>query len=357
MSAVCLRLPNRLGYQANVSFVQLKKKGVLWKMLSKEKIKEYLDQMATGISIEDINPKLELKRQWPNFIQPDATEKKKKESEFLKDIVAMANTPGPTGYLIFGIGEDGNLYDGKFSTCGLTDQTQLRGIVVKRVSPPVNFSLNHIEIEHNGTSQTISVIEIPASLEKPHVISNYLFPGGKDIDQYIPIRKTGGIVPAGHYDIEHMFYDRKNIEPEYAINILAHEPGISFNDGTKIIMDLTLVIENFGRKPVGIISSTLRFVEETQDVIANDLFFNLIEYGEWNGNKSPIRAKYLVIPSNTLVPLQLKYELSRNLKHDQGYALEILRGLREIKFSIILESIIGQNFSSGILKGWGTFRR
>jgi len=237
-------------------------------MLSKEKIIEFLEQMALGVKIEDINPKLEIKRQWPIFNHTDNKEKRKIESEFLKDLVALANTPGPTGYLIYGIDEkDGNIYDGKLSTCGLTDQTQLRGIVVKRVSPPVNFLLHEIEVEHNKNHQTISVLEIPASLEKPHFISNYISYSGKETDQYIPIKKNGGIFPAGHYDIEHMIYDRKNIEPEYAINVLPYKPIITFNAINNITMDLALVIENFGRKPVGIISSVLKLEKESLQLL------------------------------------------------------------------------------------------
>ncbi|MCL4517188.1 MAG: hypothetical protein M1379_16650 [Firmicutes bacterium] len=57
-----------------------------------------------------------------------------------------------------------------------------------------------------------------------------------------------------------MYYDRKNIEPDYALDILAYSPRVAFNKSVnnQIVMKVQLVLQNYGRKPIGIVSSILQ---------------------------------------------------------------------------------------------------
>ena len=197
--------------------------------------------------------KVELKRQWYDF---GSKNKKVVVSEFLKDIVALANTPGPEGYLIIGIDEKtGEIYDSPFQECGLSDTSELSKLIVKAVDLPLKFEYETVDLD--GTE--IAVLIVPPSLDKPHVIGHFET-SKQQLQNYIPVRKATAIFPASRSDLEHMFYDRKNIDPEYALDIKSYRPNITFRKFgavDHITVEFPSAFTNYGRKPIALVRADL----------------------------------------------------------------------------------------------------
>ncbi|MDD8018872.1 MAG: ATP-binding protein [Bacteroidota bacterium] len=296
-------------------------------------------RLKNGEQVEE--SKLELKRQWPHFKSTSKDSLKVIQSEFLKDLVALANKPGPEGYLVFGIdGKTGEVFDSQFKQSGLKDIVELRQLVVKYVDLPVDFEL--IELQMIG--KTISVLIVPPSVNKPHFITHYVTSKGIQIDNFIPIRKTTAVFPATRSDVELMYYDRKNVEPEYALNIFTYNPHISVNGSQGVIsVDFQMVFENYGRKPIVIVKSTMTIDAAPEAGIPRDVVLSLTRYSEHSvqDRESFLSNRFLTVPSNQVATLMVKYQ--DNIADDQ------LRPIREhgnFLFSIIVQDSHGNKYHS-----------
>lgn len=297
-------------------------------------------KLRSGIDIEE--DKLDIKGIWYNLAD------KKGQEEICKDIAAMANTSGPTGYIIIGLNKDGTFVDSPFKESRLTDKTHLRGVIVKRVDLPPQFELKEYEVDDNGIKFTLSVISIPPSIDKPHVLSKY-----KDIENYIPVRKSTGTYPAKRSDIELMYYDRKNIEPEYALEIKAYKVMTVFNSYEGgIRFDLQLCFSNFGRKPIAIAESKLIIHPSPENKLEQDLEFLLHTYREAASNTAPFNSlptKYLTIPSNHVQTAFINYQaVCNNTKRNE--ILGNLRNLTRTVFTVKVTDVNGKDYISGILE-------
>ncbi len=288
--------------------------------------------------------KLELKRQWPCLNSPDPKERQIAESELLKDIVGLVNKPGPEGYLVFGIDEKtGDLFDAPFSQCGLRDAVDLARLIVKRVDLPVRVEVIDLPL----LQKTVSVLILPPSIEKPHFITRYVKPGDSVIDNYIPIRKTNGIFPATRSDVEMMYYDRKNIEPEYALTIFAHNPRLFVNVSPgKTQVDFQLAFENFGRKPVVIVDSTMTISADPPAHIPNDTILTLEHHSEHSiqERSSYLSARYLTVPSNRVATLMVSYVTSL-----QDERMRMIRDYRPLSFIIEATDLHNNQYQSQVL--------
>lgn len=308
----------------------------------RQMVEDIIERCRAGVSMED--PKLDLKRQWSRLRGVTPEEQRKNESEFLKDLVAMVNTPGPTGYLVYGLDDHGNVYDAPLATSGLTDPTALRGIVVKRVDKPVNFEVYPVRLTLEAGVVDITVLEVPPSNEKPHVISLYTAPRGDERQNFVPIRKNTGIFPAAKWDFDHMVYDNKNVEPDYALTLLQHNHRAVFNaDSNRIVATLTLALQNFGAKPVGVVSGGLHMEPGYLEGLDPDLGFSLVRYNEdldATGRNFWTQNRCLVIPSNTIKPVQLHFESTKEYRGDDlNGILGTLRGLAEFHFRVTLQAL------------------
>ena len=305
-------------------------------------------KLREGIDIE--NPKIEIKREWYKIKDHDRDVSSKAENEFLKDLVALANTPGIEGYLIIGISSDGNVNDSPFSISGLRDQSDLYNLVVKRVDEPVYFELYQEQYNDNGNAKIITVIKVPPSLSKPHIIRRYVTPSGNEIQNFIPIRKGTSINSANKYDLEYMIYDRKNIEPDYALDIMVHEPKIIFNmSGDKINVNFQVVFVNYGRKPVGIVGGELIMVGDSAKSIDPDLKMILTSYTIMpTASKIYFNHHFLTIGSNDIQPMIVFFETEKKYYSEMLHAL---RCIDPIFVKVKIQSITGQTFQSNELKG------
>ncbi len=285
----------------------------------KQIVNSYIKQSIEGLEKE--NPKLDFKRNWYDLKTTSGI------NEFLKDTSAIANSFGLDGYIIIGYDEkDKSFRDTFFSECGLRDSSDLMNLIIKKVDSL--FHINYYDIQIDNHS--LSVLHIPPSIDKPHVIKLYqtLNKDGtlRDEQNRVFVRKISGTFPASKHDLELMYYDRKNVIPEYKIYSNYHINSVAFNVDSKsrIILTFHLTLENVGRRPVAINSIRLKIHfdhnPDNHDIIylntLNSLHARniLIKSGEiWNGS-----VTLFSIPFEGIDIAEKKQELAReknNLMH------------------------------------------
>ncbi len=297
-----------------------------------QRVTQYLNQLLSGQEVE--NPKLDFKKSWYDLTSKPGI------NEFLKDTSSIANTFGPDGYLIIGIDDkEKTQVDVSFSESGLKDTNELAGIINKGVDR--SFELNYFEERING--KTVGILHIPPSLDKPHVIRNYqTFYGDgnlkKEESHRIFVRSGSTTKVSTKYDIVLMFYDRKNIHPDYILDIFINEVRFlnSKEFGTFASCEITL--ENIGKRPASIKGFSLAF-----------FFNNNSEYKfsdpaaefEIAGHISfvKIHVKNIIIKSNDIVQKRMKFFFlgEDNPKKDEFF-IKAIDYLNKIEAELILNN-------------------
>lgn len=313
----------------------------------KKRIQHWISVLQNKGKVEE--SKVELKRAWPLLQQSDAELRQIAESEFAKDLAAIANAPGPEGLLLYGIGEDGTVFDAPFRSTGYRDHTDLSNLVVRLVDLPINFELKEIAWEDSGKSQTISVISIPPSQDKPHVIKYHLSKKKKPTENYIPIRKDTGTRPASRSDIEGMFYDRKYIEPEYAIEMTVLGRGLTFNlrESHELVADKLIVFQNTGRRISVIRETGLVIFASPEQKIGKDLNFKGTDYSILNSDSPDKKHGFIIVPANGITIVRVQYRTGGGVELRDG-----LRGAKELCYVITATDINGKVYRfEGVGKG------
>ncbi|MFA6072034.1 MAG: ATP-binding protein [Janthinobacterium sp.] len=220
----------------------------------------YINQSFAGLEVE--NPKIDFKTNWYKLNEPRGI------NEFIKDTSAVANSFGPDGLIIIGYDDKSKTFSNAcFEDSGLRDSSQLPDLINKKVDRL--FHLNLIEAEISG--HRIAILHIPPSIDKPHVIRNYqtFEKGTSNIksseDHKIFIRRGSSTYPASKSDLELMYYDRKNIVPEY--RVLATLPLTSvrlnltpYTNGAFTLGGfINLILENVGRRPISVCGLMVEF--------------------------------------------------------------------------------------------------
>lgn len=226
-------------------------------------IGSYIDQSIEGLDKE--NPKFDFKASWYDLKSP------KEISEFLKDTTSIVNTFGPDGYIVIGFDDRTKAFtQSTFRNSNLRDSSDIINLINGRVDRL--FALNTIDLEVKGNK--LSVIHIPPSIDKPHVIKKYVTYENdgqikKEEDNKIFVRKNSRVFTASKYDIDLMYYDRKNIEPDYELYSNYHLKATLFNinSDNRLYLTTSLTIENSGRRPVAISSITLTIEFGTEDSV------------------------------------------------------------------------------------------
>ncbi|SIO53673.1 AlbA family DNA-binding domain-containing protein [Chitinophaga niabensis] len=227
-----------------------------------EQVIQLIQQSLSGLEAE--NPKVDFKEKWYDL------KDKRGISEFIKDTSAIANTFGLEGLIIIGYDDKTKTFtDASFSHCGLRDSADLYSLIVRHVSDA--FEINYYETEYE--KNILGVLHIPPSLHKPHLIRNYqtFDKNGlikSEVEQRIFVRKNTGTFPATKYDLELMYYDRKNIIPEYELHVTIDlkipdiGPSRHLQNGKYHCIGVTASInftfENTGRRPL-----SFKFLELT----------------------------------------------------------------------------------------------
>jgi hypothetical protein len=221
-------------------------------------IEPIIIQSVDGQEIENV--KIDCKSKWWELKTITGL------NEFLKDTCAIANTFGLDGYIIIGFDDKSKMFhDARFSDCGLKDSFEIRNLLIKNVD--MVFDVNTFDINIQGNK--LSVIHIPPSVDKPHVLRVY-----KTVDKKgnvreeankIFIRKNSANYVASKNDIDIMYYDRKNVIPEYKLAVSVSKQSLSVtgsgNAGFYNRMDMSpnLIFENQGTRSIGIVEIELSF--------------------------------------------------------------------------------------------------
>jgi hypothetical protein len=306
--------------------------------------KSYISQSINNLEVE--NPKIDFKAIWYKLTEPKGI------NEFLKDSSAIANSFGPDGMIIIGFDDKSKeLHDSSFKDCGLKDPSQLPDLINKKVDRL--FDLNLIEAIIHDTK--ICIIHIPPSFDKPHVIKNYqtFHKSTSDIksneDHKIFIRRVSSTYPASKFDLELMYYDRKNIIPDYSIisTLPLTSIVIGLTPYTNEMYDisgfLTIILENVGRRPVSIIGFT--FVFSTYEDASPSEQIELNSLSEYISNPIIIQSGQI---SNAIIKLSSKKTKAswtlQNILED--FESPRLKHVKVIKYVITLSD--GKQIESSI---------
>lgn len=209
-------------------------------------VSECLSHSIQGLSKEQ--PKFDFKRQWYDLKDI------KDINEFLKDACAIANTSGGDGFIVMGFDEKKNLFQpAMFSDSGLKDTSDLNGIIRSRVDP--EFEMNILDIMYED--HPISVLHIPESANKPHVIRQFIRSSkaekeGRAEEHRIFIRKNTSVNCASRQDLDRMYRERyEAIEPDLDLNLSIQRASVSLlinEEDDRLLLQCNLYVENYGRK-------------------------------------------------------------------------------------------------------------
>lgn len=296
-------------------------------------VKSYVEQDLGGQEIE--NPKCDFKSKWYDLKNP------KDINEFLKDTSAMANTFGLDGLIIIGYDNKQKTFtQATFSDSNLKDTSHLSDLINKKIDRLFDISVYDLLIDNNK----ISVLHIPPSIDKPHVIRNYqtFDKNGNVRDELhkIFVRKNTSTYPASKNDIELMFYDRKNITPDYKIlssfhidtlniNASSHHNGIQ-REISAVKAGMNLVFENLGKRPVAIIEIQISFTFFEDPRPHNIMHFT---------TDNQYRGSEIIVQPNKMegVTINLKSDYYKNNSYDKTQ--EFIKELNEGKRNVITNSL------------------
>jgi hypothetical protein len=223
----------------------------------KELINNYILQSLDGSrGIE--NNKLDFKREWYPQMNKDEGQFK-----FLIDVTALANSyGGGDAFLIIGYDEKNRSFiDSSFVNTGLRDTSDLIGIIRRKIDRP--FNIQYIEhIFDNGQKHILSIIHIPPSLDKPHVIRSLKLDKG-EFPNEIFIRKGDTNERASKADLDLMYAEKGNIIldrkaiaairlPNSNFTHTKHWQGHKVETDDNIFFFCEISIENLGFRPLAI---------------------------------------------------------------------------------------------------------
>lgn len=267
----------------------------------KRSFEELYARVKAGLGPESV--KTELKREWYNLNKSIGPEKYKVNvSKFIKEIGAIANSYGPgNGHIIIGLGEDATITHSPLSVSGLNDESELYGLVVKCIDKPVRFEFYEIVVNLDGSDKTISIIVVPISIDKPHVMYEYVTENSR-YENFTPVKKGTVVRSASRTDLDLMYYDNQNIVPEYAVNIrtfigsrLDIKPA-----GASVSLDFPLVFENYGRKPMVLVKCDLVITECDGSALDKEIILTLGSYSIANvsNTRKEVIQQPIIIGSN-----------------------------------------------------------
>ncbi|MBI2008433.1 ATP-binding protein [Candidatus Amesbacteria bacterium] len=163
----------------------------------------YIEKIRQGINPE--GTELDFKREWWDFNTRQGVE------EYVKDICSMSNTAGGDCYIIIGVDEKtGMVYDSPLPM----DESKLQDKHKNEVQPLLNISFHEYSISDNKVIKKISVVEIPHSLKRPHVITRI-----NSKPDHIPIRLGTQVIEASRTDLDVMYSDRGKIS-QFKVRLL-----------------------------------------------------------------------------------------------------------------------------------------
>jgi len=279
-----------------------------------------IENVRKGINVEGTN--VDIKRQWWDLTQSS--------DEFLKDIASMANTHTGDSIIIIGIDGNGILYDAPLPF----DEASLQSKHKDKIDPKITIKISEEIIE----GKTISIIEVPHSPNRPHVIKKY-----KNQDNWIPIRFGSSTTTASRADLDIMLTERtKSSAPNLKVSF--HEDAIRWDNfaGYKgMSFAVRLDLDNFEGQSSEFITK-VTIVENSGDHWTSNHF--LFELGRMNIDEG------LEVPANKILPNVLLY-----LSDQMPEGLRNRRSMPDFDhdtLSIIFECRSGKLIKLPIKAGW-----
>ncbi len=222
----------------------------------KDEVIQRVEQFLAGGNLE--RNRFDLKKKWYRF--NDLNNKQVSfKNEFWKDICAMANSYGAEdGFIVIGVDESAKtLHETKIEDSGL-NQSQIKDLVLSNIDRPISIDIEYLTIK--GTQ--LSVIHIPISINKPHLVSEYTNPSGDRSQNVIFIRTGSGTHIAGRGEIDTMYWERNNIQVEKRFECSFNKRDMTFRGGQNgsIIFSAPFSFENIGSRRLSILTVSLTIV-------------------------------------------------------------------------------------------------
>ncbi|MEZ4776958.1 MAG: ATP-binding protein [Bacteroidia bacterium] len=281
-------------------------------------VRSYINQSLAGLKKENNN--FDFKRKWYDLSMTNGI------YEFLKDVSAMANTIGGDSYIVIGYDEDKNkFYPTRFEDSKLNDVNELMGIIAKHIDRA--FIIDHFEIEYENNP--LSVIYIPNSHDKPHVIRMHIQEDSngnkKTFEQRIYLRNSTGTKLASRADLDLIYHDRKGFIIEYSVAV-----GLTNINFGQNYSELWMNIENVGQRTIAICK-----VEFSVSVNENLHVFSSAESYTQNNTNYHIRHQPIRIPPNDIRSFSLRFTIS---KDDNQYIHHDFNALQKDRLNVAFDT-------------------
>ncbi|MBS1553905.1 MAG: ATP-binding protein [Bacteroidetes bacterium] len=240
----------------------------------KEYVKNKVIQFLNDHEIE--TNKFEVKRDWYKLnwksIQENGLTKYNKDYfEFLKDVTSIINSNGgDSGFIVIGIdAANKKLIDARIEDSGLNDSSQIKDIIVSNIDTPFTIDIGYVNVE----GKNLSIIHIPTSLHKPHIILRYFSSKNQEFQNEIFVRNGSGTSIAKKADLDRMYWERGNIVLPEKLSLTINTPVSGFEartmsgfeDNSRLDYSLYLGFSNQGMRPATIYAIEFDLVLENPE--------------------------------------------------------------------------------------------
>jgi hypothetical protein len=282
--------------------------------------------------------KIELKREWWSLDSDEG------QTEFIKDVTAMANTNGRDGFILIGIdGKTGDIKDSLFPSVGkINDPSKLGQLIHKKVQEP--FDIEYFNYLIEGVN--IGVLYIPYSKNKPHVIKLH-----KNIQNFIPVRKSTSINAANKYDLDLMYNERdKVVTPPYSLKSQLINPtrlNQNISAGTEF-WSCTVNIINSGANINMVVKARLEILRDNEivAVLEHSRYFLPNQSSDWVKTSD---NNFITVKPNSILRVNMGF--NSNMKSFQSITQEEFRYFLldgSLQGRLILEDIMEYEYMSPI---------
>jgi len=232
--------------------------------------------------------RFEFKSKWYNLKERNIKDSEGKSKpnkdyyEFLKDSTAIINSVGGNhGFIIIGVSKEG-LVNTEISESGLKDASFVNDILISNVDNPFTVDVDYVIVNE----KRLSVIHIPPSTNKPHIISLYRTENSEYKNE-IFVRSASGTNSANKGDLDRMYWERGNIIIDKKLACYIPVNDISFSQGPDpngVLLWGKFNFESFGNKKIVLDRIVL-------DIHAHPIGYDVVQFVSMKGDNFPIRIE------------------------------------------------------------------
>jgi len=218
--------------------------------------------------------KLDFKLQWYNLKEV------KGKNEFLKDCCSIINSyGGGHGFIVIGYSDSSkNFKDANIIDSGYDDDRYLIDIIRSKVDLHFNIEVFNEHLEFEGSNKKISIIVIPPSLNKPHVITEYKEKEVTYLNE-IFVRQGSTNQRASKGDLDYMYAEKTSLIIDKQLSGTIWKSSISkVTNKTPFSIQPDLIIENIGTKSIAIHHLTFELAFDDKDVFGLPVVTFILPY-------------------------------------------------------------------------------